>query len=92
SAELEFVYRFTYQAAFGELGSENEMCHVFLGFLAEEPQANETEIEALRYVSAASLDQELVAMPEVFTPWFKLEWEHLKSEFAETLARYTNPA
>jgi len=91
SAELEFIYRFTYQAAFGELGSENEMCHVFLGFLDEEPRANETEIEALRYVSAGQLDREFEAKPENFTPWFKLEWERLNSEFSETLARYTNP-
>ncbi len=91
SADLEFVYRFSYQASFGELGSENEMCHVFLGSLEEEPRANETEIEALRYVSAAELDREFEKEPEQFTPWFKLEWERLNSEFAETLARYKKP-
>jgi len=92
SANLEFVYRFTYQATFGELGSENEMCHVFLGSLAENPQANETEIEALRYLNAAELDRELAEAPEIFTPWFKLEWERLNSEYSDILARYTNPA
>jgi len=90
SAELEFVYRFTYQASFGELGSEHEMCHVFLGSLSEDPHANETEIEALRYVSAEELGRELAAKPENFTPWFRLEWERLNSEFSATLARYTN--
>ncbi|MGI9260949.1 MAG: isopentenyl-diphosphate Delta-isomerase [Woeseiaceae bacterium] len=91
SADLEFVYRFIYQASFGELGSEHEMCHVFLGSLVDEPHANETEIEALRYVSAEELGRELEAQPESFTPWFKLEWERLNAEFSDTLARYTNP-
>ena len=90
-ADLEFVYRFTYQATFGALGAEKELCHVLLGSLAEDPQANETEIEALRYLSARELDRELAETPDVFTPWFKLEWERLNSEFSDTLARYTSP-
>jgi isopentenyl-diphosphate delta-isomerase len=30
-AELEHLYYFCYQAEFGDAGSENELCHVFLG-------------------------------------------------------------
>lgn len=88
SASLEYVYKFSYQANFGEAGSENELCSVFLGRLDGEPRANATEIEEMRFVSVATLHDELAANPDVFTPWFKLEWQRLTGEFGETLAKY----
>ena len=87
-AELEFVYKFVYQASFGELGSEHELCHVFLGRVDGEPRPNASEISATRYVSPAELDDELAQRPDAFTPWFKLEWESLKSEFHDQLSKY----
>jgi len=90
-AALEFIYKFSYQAKFRELGAEHELCHVLLGFLENEPTANETEIEALRFVSAKKLDKEFQTNPESFTPWFKMEWQRLNEEFPERLARYTMP-
>ena len=88
-ARLEFVYKFSYQASFGELGSENELCYVFLGVLKDEPSANETEIEAIRYVTAEQLEEEFRVSPESFTPWFLMEWQRLTDEFAGNLLRYT---
>ncbi|MFQ5610305.1 MAG: isopentenyl-diphosphate Delta-isomerase [Woeseiaceae bacterium] len=87
--ELQFVYKFTYQAAFGEMGAEHELCHVFLGRLDGEPSANNTEIEEMRYVSAAGLEREFKEAADTFTPWFKLEWEHLQGEFGDVLAEYS---
>ena len=89
NASLEYVYKFSYQAKYEELGSEHELCHVFLGLLEGIATRNETEIEALRFVSANQLDEEFRTKPEIFTPWFLLEWQRLSSEFADTLARYT---
>lgn len=89
NTSLEYVYRFSYQAKYEELGSEHELCHVFLGMLDGTATRNETEIEALRFVSAGQLDEEFAETPELFTPWFKMEWQRLSSEFADILARYT---
>jgi len=88
AAELEHVYRFCYQADFGDAGSENESCHVFLGRLDGDVRANDSEIESIRYVSAGNLDKELAQHPEQFTPWFKKEWRTLREDYAGTLARY----
>jgi isopentenyl-diphosphate delta-isomerase len=88
-ASLEFVYKFTYQAKFEALGSEHELCHVFLGTLNGQAMRNETEIEALRFVSAHQLEQEFALTPDLFTPWFKMEWRRLNEDFPERLARYT---
>jgi isopentenyl-diphosphate delta-isomerase len=88
AAELEFVYQFCYQANFGAAGSENELCHVFLGRAEGEVVPNDSEIESVRYVSADDLDRELVEYPDRFTPWFKSEWTTLRGEYAEQLGRY----
>jgi isopentenyl-diphosphate delta-isomerase len=86
-AELEFVYKFAYQADFGDVGAENELCHVFLG-RCDEVQPNASEIAAIRFISADDLDAEFAARPETLTPWFGLEWESLQREHRETLAKY----
>ncbi len=88
AAKLEYVYRFRYQAEFGEAGSENELCHVFLGKLDGSICPNDSEIEAVRSISAHDLDAELVAQPERFTPWFIEEWQTLRETYGEVLARY----
>jgi isopentenyl-diphosphate delta-isomerase len=89
TAAVEFIYKFEYQARFGDLGSENELCWVYLGRLEREATANDSEIASLRFVSAADLRQELDAEPERLTPWFKMEWQRLNEEFTDSLAKYT---
>lgn len=91
-AELEFVYRFEYQAQFGEIGSEHELCSVFLGRETRPAVPNETEISALRYVSRSQLEDEFQRPGELFTPWFKLEWDALCGDYADTLSRFTRRA
>ena len=87
-AELEPVYHFCYEARFGEVGSENELCHVYLGKAKENVQPNDSEIAAIRFVSADELAAELADSPEHFTPWFKQEWGELQENYREQLARY----
>ncbi|MDH3620512.1 MAG: isopentenyl-diphosphate Delta-isomerase [Gammaproteobacteria bacterium] len=87
-AELEFVYRFCYAAKFGDAGSENESCHVFLGRANDEISPNDSEISGVRYVTASGLGEELERDPDCFTPWFKQEWRELNENYAEQLARY----
>ena len=88
AAGLEFVYKFRYQAAYGNLGAEHELCHVFLGRIGDDVRPNEEEIAAIRFVSAQALDTELSEYPERFTPWFKLEWDALRREHTELLDAY----
>ena len=88
AAELEFVYHFCYQAKFGEAGSENELCHVFLGRVEGDVVPNDSEIESVRYITADELDTELAEHPQRFTPWFQQEWSTLRKDHAEVLGRY----
>ncbi len=85
---LEFVYKFSYQAEFGSTGSENELCHVFLGKASDEVTPNDHEISAIRFVTIDTLLREFESTPELFTPWFKLEWLALTKEHRDALSRY----
>ena len=86
--DLEYVYKFSYQARFDDVGSENELCHVYVGAVRGVPQPNEHEIQAIRYLSAAELKHELDTEPGRFTPWFRMEWQVLNGEHADVLNRY----
>jgi isopentenyl-diphosphate delta-isomerase len=92
ASTLEFIYKFEYQARFGDLGSENELCSVYLGRLEREATANDTEVAALRYGDAKTLQAQMETSPDDFTPWFKMEWQRLNEEFRDRLAKYTNVA
>lgn len=85
---LEFIYKFSYQAKFGSAGSENELCHVYLGIVDDSVVPNEHEISATRYLSAAALRREFEEVPEHFTPWFKMEWLTLAEDYRDELSRY----
>jgi isopentenyl-diphosphate Delta-isomerase len=76
-ATLGFVYKFEYVAHFRDVGTEHELCWVYAGTTRGEPLINSSEIANWRWVAAAALDAELAATPEIFTPWFKLEWQAL---------------
>ena len=85
---LEFVYQFCYTASFGDAGSENELCHVYLGRTNDNVRPNASEIASIRFVSANALGAEMRDFPERFTPWFKQEWEQLCGNHSERLASY----
>jgi isopentenyl-diphosphate delta-isomerase len=76
---LEFLYKFKYQAQYGTIGAEHEYCWVYYGKYDGPVDANVNEIAAWRHVGIADLERELGAAPDTFTPWFKMEWVHLRA-------------
>jgi len=90
--ELEHVYRFSYEAQFGDAGSENELCHVFLGRTTDAMRPNDSEIEAIRFLSADELDREFARQPGAYTPWFMQEWTELRGKYSDRVDRYCRPA
>lgn len=89
-AELEFVYKFDYQATFGEQGSENELCHVYLGKAPADIRPNESEISAVRFITPAELDREFAEKPETLTPWFRMEWQALRTDYRDGLRGFAD--
>jgi isopentenyl-diphosphate Delta-isomerase len=83
SADLEFLFKFQYQAQYDAQGAENELCWVYAGRSAEVPRANVHEVAAWRYVSPQALQAEIARAPETFTPWFKLAWARISLAHAQ---------
>jgi isopentenyl-diphosphate delta-isomerase len=83
---LHFVYKFEYSARYQDLGSERELCSVFVGITDQSPIINRTEIDDWRWIEPAALDAEIETHGDRLTPWFKLEWRRLKAHFGDDLA------
>jgi len=87
----EFVYKFRYRVRYEDLGSEHELCHVFLGRLSGGIDPNRSEIEAVRFIEPGELTRDLERNAGEYTPWFRMEWRRLSDEFGTVLARYAAP-
>lgn len=84
--EFQYLYKFKYQAPYKNIGAEHELCWVFVGHSAGAIQVNENEIASWRFISAMDLEKEMQETPDHFTPWFKLEWQHLTQDYRDVLA------
>jgi isopentenyl-diphosphate delta-isomerase len=84
-SDLRFLYKFQYQARYEDLGSENEVCWVYVGISDDEVQPNGNEVEEWRWVSRGELDEEMQTRSEVITPWFQLEWNRVREAFRDVL-------
>jgi len=80
---LEYLYKFKYHAQFGAVGAEHELCSVYFGRYDGPVDANVNEIAAWRFVGVEALERELKKAPETFTPWFKMEWVHIKANYLD---------
>lgn len=89
-AELEYLYKFQYQASFRDLGSEHELCWVYLGRTNDSVKVNRNEISEWRYVAPEKVAREIDEHPERYTPWFKMEWARINESFGDRLAHYTS--
>ncbi len=84
-ASLSFLYKFEYAAVYKDLGSEHELCSVFVGVTDAQPQVNDNEIAAWRWVSSQELTQQLQSDAQSYTPWLQLEWQRLQQDFKSAL-------
>jgi isopentenyl-diphosphate delta-isomerase len=76
--ELQFLFKFQYQAQFDADGAENELCSVFIGRSTDPVRINDEEISAWHWISPERLGMELTTHGGTkFTPWFMVEWERI---------------
>lgn len=96
NCRLVFLYKFQYQARYGTVGAEHELCYVYAGdMLANpltDPVADPAEIAEWRWVAPAALTREIAVDPAIFSPWMKLEWARIDADhLGAILADRTNP-
>jgi len=85
--KLEFIYKFSYEAAYKDIGSENELCSVFLGVINQKVNFNHNEIEQIKYINVSDLLIDMGARAD-YTPWFIMEWKALTSKYINELKRF----
>jgi len=83
--ELKYLFKFQYQANFLDIGSENELCSVYIGRSDNPIAVNENEIAEWKFIDIGQMEKEMEEHPENFTPWFKMEWERIKKEFIDEI-------
>jgi len=86
---LEFLYKFKYHAQYGSIGAEHEYCWVYHGRYDGPVDVNVSEIADWRWIGVDALERELAEAPDRFTPWFKLEWAHIRRNFLDSLLART---
>ncbi|WP_396633742.1 isopentenyl-diphosphate Delta-isomerase [Maribacter sp. R86514] len=80
-AELKELFSFIYKAPFDNGLTEHELDHVMIGSYDAEPNINPDEVEAYKWMSPASIKDDISNNPNEYTAWFKIifdkYYEHL---------------
>lgn len=82
TCEIEPLFNLVYRIDFENGLTEHEYDHVLIATTDQVPVLNSDEVAAVRYVSEAKLKEELDAMPEAFTYWFRLIMEKMTTYHA----------
>jgi len=82
---VEFLFKFQYQVNYNQLGSENELCSVYIGKTDDPPMINDNEIAEWKYISLDKLQIDMNDRPEEYTPWFKMELKRIRQDFIDTV-------
>ncbi|MEE2683605.1 MAG: isopentenyl-diphosphate Delta-isomerase [Pseudomonadota bacterium] len=85
TCQLNFLYKFKYYAPYNEIGSENEYCYVFYGIYDGEFKINKEEISDYKYINLESLSIKIKNKPEIFTPWCRMEVDHILENYSDII-------
>jgi len=72
SCPLRYLFKFQYQAKYKKIGSENEICTVFVGKYSGIIKPNKKEVADYKWIKFEKLKDEIKRKPKNFTPWLKL--------------------
>lgn len=88
SPPLHFIYKFRYQAGYKDLGSEHELCSVYVGRAeASDIRPNPSELAAWRFASPEEVEALLADPQACVTPWFRKEWKALREQYRSVVER-----
>jgi len=85
SSNLKYLYKFKYNAKYKDIGSENELCAVFIGKSNQPVVLNKEEVSDYKWIGLSKLTEEIKQYPERFSPWLKIEIKELLSNYKEEI-------
>ena len=77
TTDLKHLFTFKYHAKYKNVGSEREMCAVYIGRSDDQIHLNPNEIAETRWIGINELTRELAKNGDIYSPWIKLEWERM---------------
>lgn len=88
--ELQHLFTFQYSAKWKDVGSEREMCAVYIGKSNKSPTVNANEIAAWKYIDMDELEREIAANSEMYSPWMRMELERMKRDHQAAITALIN--
>lgn len=89
SCPLKFTGKFQYQASYKNVGSENEICAVFVGKYNSQIKPNPAEVADWQWIDLDELKKEIKRNPDKYTPWLKMVlgsfWERISQNLGDSL-------
>ncbi|WP_439106998.1 isopentenyl-diphosphate Delta-isomerase [Congregibacter sp.] len=92
-ALAQSIYKFEYHAQYEDVGSEHELCHVYLARAissSAQVSAHAAEVMDWRWLSVQDVDDWMASRPSELTPWFRQEWSALRGRYQSKLERFLN--
>jgi len=79
--DLHEVYTFIYKAPVGQGLTEHEFDHVLIGHSDAIPNINLDEVASWKYMNLNDLQKDIELFPELYTEWFKITFEEMRSHY-----------
>jgi len=75
NSTLKFITKFQYQAKYKDIGSENELCTILVGYYNGKVKPNPKEVADWQWIDVNKLRKDFKKNPENYTLWFKIGLE-----------------
>jgi isopentenyl-diphosphate delta-isomerase len=72
TCDLEFLFKFQYEAKYNQYWGERELDHVLLGYYNDSVRPNPMEVDDFKFVDLDKLRIDMDENPARYTPWFRI--------------------
>lgn len=86
TAELAYGFEFTYKSQLDNGLTEHESDDVFYGISDQKPNINPAEARDWKYLDFAIIEADLSVNPHLYTEWFKICFEKVKTQILPKLS------
>lgn len=83
---LESTFSFIYEAKLDNDLIEHELDHVLIGRYSDAPTINLEEVEDWKYIGLDELAEEMNAHPEIYTEWFKIIFDRVRTVLEQSIS------
>ena len=86
---LQYLYKFEYRSEYENIGTEHELCSVFVGYVDSNTDLNpnETEVEKISWIGWEEIKRWIDDPGIPTTPWLGLEWSYLNQNYQDVISK-----